>query len=169
MLAWLSEPRPLNVDSLGSRPLGAHDPGDDVDVARFATEQEVQLCLASRAIHNLRYIDTAFLRLEDSTYGRCEECTNEIPDERLELLPFARVCVDCQRNRERHSHTLAQASVLLIISASVEEAEPNGPRGRGIRGGFLARDDVPKRPGGRSRNANAQRRNATAPKHQTDR
>lgn len=135
-------------------------------MARFDTEQEVQLCVAARGIHDLRQIDNAFLRLEDSTYGRCEECGGEIP-ERLELLPFARLCVDCQRNRERHSHTLAQASVLLIVSASVEE-EPNGPTGRAIRGGFLARNDIPRRPGGRFKIANAQRRDATAPIRQAD-
>lgn len=168
MPTWLTEPWHLNVESLGSRPLSAHDPGDDFDVAHCATEQEAQLRLAARGVHNNREIDITFLRLEDSTSGRCEEYGDEIPAERLELLPFARLCLDCEGDGERHLHTVAQASVLFIISASVEEAEPNGPMRRGIRGGFVARNDIPRRPGGRSKNANAQRRNATAPKHQAD-
>lgn len=131
-------------------------------------EQDMLLCLGASGIHDFRQIDTAFPWLEDSTHGRCEECGNEILVGRLELLPVARLCVDCQRKRECHSHTVALAGVRLIISASVEEAEPNGLTGRGMRGGCLARNDISGRPGRRFKNANAQRRDATAPNHLAD-
>ncbi|MFF3290436.1 TraR/DksA family transcriptional regulator [Streptomyces sp. NPDC003023] len=45
----------------------------------------------------LAEIDAAFARLDDGGYGRCQECVRPIPVERLEILPYARCCVGCQR------------------------------------------------------------------------
>src|SRR4051794_3431258 len=40
-------------------------------------------------------IDAALARIEAGTYGRCTGCQAEIPQERLELRPFAGTCVTC--------------------------------------------------------------------------
>ena len=40
-------------------------------------------------------IDAALARVEAGTYGRCTGCEASIPEERLELRPFARTCVAC--------------------------------------------------------------------------
>ncbi len=40
-------------------------------------------------------IDAALARIEAGTYGRCTGCQAEIPEERLELRPFAKTCVTC--------------------------------------------------------------------------
>ncbi|MFE9677006.1 TraR/DksA family transcriptional regulator [Streptomyces sp. NPDC006259] len=45
----------------------------------------------------LKEIDAAFRRIEDGTYGLCQDCAQPIPVERLEILPYARCCVGCQR------------------------------------------------------------------------
>ena len=39
----------------------------------------------------------ALERLDGGTYGSCERCGKEIPIERLEALPTARLCVDCKQ------------------------------------------------------------------------
>jgi DnaK suppressor protein len=44
-------------------------------------------------------IDAALARLDAGTYGRCTGCQAEIPEERLELRPFARTCVACTSAR----------------------------------------------------------------------
>ena len=41
----------------------------------------------------LEEVDRALARLEAGTYGRCTGCDAAIPEERLELRPFARTCV----------------------------------------------------------------------------
>ena len=41
----------------------------------------------------------ALQRMNDGSYGVCLNCGNEIPIERLEVLPSARYCMDCQRIR----------------------------------------------------------------------
>ncbi|MFI9797386.1 TraR/DksA family transcriptional regulator [Streptomyces sp. NPDC052302] len=45
----------------------------------------------------LKEIDAAFARVEDGRYGTCQGCSKPIPAERLEILPYARYCVPCQR------------------------------------------------------------------------
>jgi DnaK suppressor protein len=44
-------------------------------------------------------IDAALARIEAGTYGRCTGCRREIPEERLELRPFAGTCVACTAAR----------------------------------------------------------------------
>ncbi len=44
-------------------------------------------------------IDAALARIEAGTYGRCTGCQAEIPQERLELRPFAGTCVTCTAAR----------------------------------------------------------------------
>ncbi|MFC9284384.1 TraR/DksA C4-type zinc finger protein [Streptomyces collinus] len=45
----------------------------------------------------LKEIEEAVARAEDGTYGTCLGCATPIPAERLEILPYARHCVACQR------------------------------------------------------------------------
>ncbi len=46
---------------------------------------------------SLKEIDEAFARIENGTYGTCLGCAKTIPPERLEILPYSRFCVACQR------------------------------------------------------------------------
>ena len=45
-------------------------------------------------------IDSALEKIEDGTYGACEECGSVIARARLEALPFAGRCIGCQRRLE---------------------------------------------------------------------
>jgi RNA polymerase-binding transcription factor DksA len=45
----------------------------------------------------LTEIDEAFTRIDDGTYGTCVGCAKPVPAERLEILPYTRHCVACQR------------------------------------------------------------------------
>ena len=62
--------------------------------------QEVDLALMQMKSETLKKIDQAISRLEEGTYGRCEECDAEIPAPRLKALPFAALCRDCQEEAE---------------------------------------------------------------------
>ncbi|MBI4583765.1 MAG: TraR/DksA C4-type zinc finger protein [Planctomycetes bacterium] len=50
--------------------------------------------------NTLVQIDHALMKIEDGTYGLCEECHGEIPFDRLEALPFATLCIACKRKQE---------------------------------------------------------------------
>lgn len=54
----------------------------------------------SAAIVALCDIDAALQRLAHGCYGRCEQCDNPIPLQRLEILPMARLCTGCQHAEE---------------------------------------------------------------------
>jgi DnaK suppressor protein len=65
-------------------------------------EQEKALLLLSQEGQRLAEIDRALRRLykEPEKFGRCENCGNEISMERLELVPWATLCKNCQAERE---------------------------------------------------------------------
>jgi DnaK suppressor protein len=74
-------------------------PGDELDEARSLTEIETRAGLIERAEYSLKAIDGALNRIERNRYGLCETCLQEIPVERLQALPFAAYCVECQQKR----------------------------------------------------------------------
>ena len=76
---------------LTTYPLHLADEGTDT------MEQEKDLLLRSRDGEHLELIDQALRKIvkEPDRYGRCENCDREIPYERLELVPWARFCLDC--------------------------------------------------------------------------
>lgn len=70
-----------------------------------AQEERTASILVSLNAHDDRAIaeiDAALARVEDGTYGECEECENPIPIARLRAIPTARRCVECQAAEERH-------------------------------------------------------------------
>jgi DnaK suppressor protein len=68
------------------------------DIGTEAMELEKQFLLASNEGRRLYAIDEALRRLyaEPERFGRCERCGQEIGVERLDVLPYASFCADCQ-------------------------------------------------------------------------
>ena len=62
--------------------------------------REVDLALMQMKTETLKKIDQAIFRLDEGTYGRCQDCDAEIPPARLRALPFAALCRDCQAEAE---------------------------------------------------------------------
>ena len=58
-------------------------------------EREMALAGAERAQAALDEIDAALDDLRSGRYGRCTVCGNQIPEARLEVIPYARTCVFC--------------------------------------------------------------------------
>ena len=67
------------------------------DAASHTLDRELDDTLAENAEHVIERIDAALRRIDDGTYGTCERCGREIPEERLDARPWASFCVDCQR------------------------------------------------------------------------
>lgn len=74
--------------------------GDTIDVSTDEQIEATQLKLEGRFATELIAIDTALARIDDGSYGECEECGEEIPAARLRIHPLARTCVDCQETAE---------------------------------------------------------------------
>ena len=77
--------------------------GSQAAAASQVFAQQRDLALRDRSDHQLILVDEALARIEDGTFGICVRCGEPIPPERLEALPWAARCIDCQRlaGRER--------------------------------------------------------------------
>ena len=80
---------------------GQKDDGRDTyDVASEERDREINYLLTDRDRGKLQSIDQALERIDEGTYGICESCEGEITPERLKAMPFTRLCVQCQSERE---------------------------------------------------------------------
>ncbi|KPJ52370.1 hypothetical protein AMJ39_08030 [candidate division TA06 bacterium DG_24] len=72
------------------------------DLGTDAIEREKAFLLASAEGRALWEIMEALRKISTGNdYGKCEECGEEIGEERLEVIPYARFCVRCQEKHER--------------------------------------------------------------------
>jgi RNA polymerase-binding transcription factor DksA len=71
------------------------------DVGSDNYEQEFALHLLASEEETLVEVLDALRRLEQGTFGVCEECQAPIPKGRLQALPYARHCVRCASKNER--------------------------------------------------------------------
>lgn len=76
------------------------DGRDTYDVASEERDREINYLLSDRDRTKLQSIEQALGRIEEGTYGICEGCEGEITAERLKAMPFTRLCVQCQSERE---------------------------------------------------------------------
>jgi len=82
---------------LSSMPIHMADIGSD----NF--EQEFTLSLMENDGGTLAQIEASLERIEEGTYGLCEECGVKIPKNRLNAIPYATLCVRCAEQQERRS------------------------------------------------------------------
>ncbi len=75
--------------------------GDVVDFALDSAQDEISSQLAEVESRELSHIDKALDRMRQGEYGKCEVCETNIPMARLQALPYATFCIDCQREAEK--------------------------------------------------------------------
>lgn len=83
--------------NLSSMPIHMADIGTD------NYEQEFTLSLLQNAGQALEEISAALERIKEGTFGRCEECGDEVSKARLDALPYTRFCIECARKFEQKS------------------------------------------------------------------
>ena len=83
---------------------GNKDEGmDTYDLASEERDREINFILSDRERIKIKQIDDALERLDDGSYGVCESCGLDIAEERLDAMPFTRLCRDCQQDQEREA------------------------------------------------------------------
>ena len=95
--AALKKNRSQANGDLSSMPIHMADIGSD----NF--EQEFTLSLMENEGAALERIETALERIEEGTYGECEECGAKIPKTRLNAIPYVTLCVKCASEQEQNS------------------------------------------------------------------
>ncbi len=77
------------------------DPKDLADLASDDIDKKTLEALNQKDLRKLRLIDSALSRAKNGRYGLCMRCGTRIPEERLEAIPYALMCIDCRSIEER--------------------------------------------------------------------
>ena len=91
----LKKNRSESNGDLSSMPIHMADIGSD----NF--EQEFTLSLMENEGEVLQAVEASLERIEEGTYGQCEECGVKIPKARLNAIPYATLCIKCAERQER--------------------------------------------------------------------
>jgi DnaK suppressor protein len=75
--------------------------GDIVDFALDSAQDEISSQLAEVESRELSYIEYALEQMREGQYGTCGGCKGKIPLARLQALPYAATCIECQRSAEK--------------------------------------------------------------------
>jgi RNA polymerase-binding transcription factor len=82
--------------------------GDRADLAFETRSDEMSSQLAELDARELNQVERALVRLKQGTYGLCEggseNCQKRIPLSRLNALPYTTLCINCEREMEKHAN-----------------------------------------------------------------
>jgi len=92
--ATLNKTRTDSSGDLSSMPIHMADIGSD----NF--DQEFTLSLMETEEDTLAQIEAALERIEDGVYGKCDECGGPIKKSRLNIIPYAALCIKCAEASE---------------------------------------------------------------------
>lgn len=93
----------------------------DMGTELFITEMNNALKVHEE--HLQKEIHDALGRIENGIFGKCAFCGNEMSEERLEVIPYARLCIDCEKDK-----IITTAALEMI--RPVEERVIDAPMGR---------------------------------------
>ncbi|MBI5200173.1 MAG: TraR/DksA family transcriptional regulator [Elusimicrobia bacterium] len=77
------------------------DVGDEADQATSSQEKEMLFELSDNERVMLDQIEGSLRKMEKGAYGLCESCQKPIAKARIQAVPFARYCIQCQSSQER--------------------------------------------------------------------
>lgn len=75
---------------------------DALDEVQHAAERELAIRNLDRESNLLRSVRLALRRLDDGSFGTCLHCDEDISPKRLNAVPWAAFCIQCQEQADRH-------------------------------------------------------------------
>ena len=105
LLAWKKSLLNQSQDTLEDLRQGGLNQPDDIDRASMETDKALDLRTKDRARKLISKINDALKRIEDGTYGYCEETGEPIGLERLEARPVVTLSIEAQERHERMEKT----------------------------------------------------------------
>lgn len=95
--------RALRGDMSLMKDLREQGSGDVIDNVVGSAHDELSSQLAEVESRELIHIENALQRMRAGVYGICENCESKIPLARLQALPYATLCIHCQREAEKEA------------------------------------------------------------------
>jgi DnaK suppressor protein len=90
---------------------------DALDEVQMASERELAIRHLDRDSNMLRQIRGALARIAGGSYGVCRHCEEDISPKRVNAVPWASFCIECQEQLDRHEIE-ADDSVRLFATAA---------------------------------------------------
>jgi RNA polymerase-binding protein DksA len=79
------------------------DPKDLADIASDDIDRKMIEAIGVQDLKRLKLIDSALTRIQQGKYGLCMKCGKRIPQDRLEAIPYALMCIECKTAEERRN------------------------------------------------------------------
>jgi DnaK suppressor protein len=95
--------------------------GDMMDAAMDSAQDEISSQLAEVESRELTHIETALERMRQGDYGQCDGCGEAIPLARLQALPYATMCIQCQREAEKNGEVVGGANWNRILDVGLAD------------------------------------------------
>ena len=83
---------------------------EDGDQAQTYLNQNLSFGLRERELYKLREIEAALVRIQEGTYGVCEELEEPISKKRLQKIPWTRLCIEAAEQLEREKNQYSRIS-----------------------------------------------------------
>ncbi len=89
--------------------VSSDDLPDEADLAMSVINQQVSFNMRQRELGKLKAIEEALYRIEQGSYGCCEECDEGIGEKRLENQPWTTLCITHAEEQERENSKFVKA------------------------------------------------------------
>jgi DnaK suppressor protein len=97
--------------------------GDVIDYALDAAQDEISTQLVEVESRELANIENALATMRDGSYGNCAHCGETIPLARLQALPYATLCIRCQRESEKVGSARRSGNWSRVVDMVPTDAE----------------------------------------------
>lgn len=100
LLAELDQSTATLAHAVGDTGELSHLDQHPAEAASELTEQEREDALLAVVQEQRSQVEAALRRVDEGTYGRCQDCGTDLPEERLDARPEAARCINCQHQLE---------------------------------------------------------------------
>ena len=98
----------MNVSVIDENLMVRPEDKDEVDQANADIEQNMRMQLKNRENFTLQKVNEAIRRIEEGTYGECNNCGDHIELRRLQARPTTTLCIACKEEEEKGTQGKAQ-------------------------------------------------------------
>ena len=91
---------------------------DQLDEIQRASERALAVCNLDREFNHLRNARAALLRIEQGSFGICEQCDEDIHPKRLAAIPWAALCIRCQETLDHSPEQMSTPGGEFLANAA---------------------------------------------------
>jgi RNA polymerase-binding transcription factor len=91
---------------------------DQLDEIQRASERALAVCNLDREFNQLRNARAAMLRIDEGSFGICEQCDEDIHPKRLAAIPWAALCIRCQETLDRNPEQMPTSGGDFLANAA---------------------------------------------------